>query len=90
MHVALPIGKGNMLMGTDMLESMGQKVVEGNNITLSLSPDSKEEADRLFAALSDGGTVEMPLEDAFWGGYFGSCKDKFGMSWMINYAYPKE
>lgn len=83
MHVALPIG-GNMLMGTDAVESMGQSVKPGNNIHLCLSPDSKTEADRLFKALSAGGTPVMPMADQSWGAYFGMATDKFGISWMIN------
>lgn len=89
MHVALPIGKGNILMATDTLESMGQKLVEGNNYYLSLQVDTKEEADTLYNGLSAGGIIEMQLTDAFWGAYFGMFKDKFGIQWMINYDYPK-
>ncbi|MBS1797926.1 MAG: VOC family protein [Acidobacteria bacterium] len=88
MHVALPLGDGNVLMATDMIESMGQTLKPGNNFSLSLSPDSREEADRLFAGLSDGGKVEMPMADAFWGDYFGMLNDRFGVRWMINYT-PK-
>lgn len=87
MHVALPIGDGNMLMGTDTLESMGQSITMGNNMSISIHPESKEEADRLFNALSKGGEVTMPLDDAFWGAYFGMFTDKFGIQWMINYDY---
>ena len=65
MHVALKVGKENMLMGTDTLKSMNQELIEGNNISLSLHPETKEEADRIFNALSDGGTVEMPMENVF-------------------------
>ena len=85
MHVALPVGDGQTLMGTDALESMGQHVVQGNNISISVHPDSKEEADRLFNALSAGGKVEMPIEDQVWGDYYGSLQDKFGIQWMVNY-----
>jgi PhnB protein len=84
MHIALPVG-GNMLMGTDALESMGHSVTRGTNFHLSLSPDSQEETDRLFHGLSAGGTVVVPLEKMFWGAYFGMCTDKFGISWMVNY-----
>ena len=90
MHVALPIGAGNMLMGTDALESMGHSLIFGNNLSISISTDSKEEADRLFNGLSEGGKVEMPLEDAFWGAYFGMFADKFGVKWMINCDYSKQ
>src|SRR5215510_10221969 len=65
MHVALPIGKGNVLMATDALESMGQKVTFGNNFYITIDPESREEAQRLFNGLSAGGKVEMPMQDAF-------------------------
>ncbi len=86
MHVALPILGGHLLMGTDAPESMGFKLVEGNNVNISLAPDSRTEADRLFAALSAGGNVSMPMADQFWGDYFGSFTDKYGINWMINYS----
>jgi PhnB protein len=63
---------------------MGFTLLEGNNVYINLEPDSRAEADRLFAALSAGGEVEMPLADRFWGDYFGSCADKFGIHWMFN------
>ena len=85
MHIALPIGDGNVLMATDALESMGQKLEDGNNFSLSISAHSKDEADKLFNGLAEGGAVEMPLADAFWGAYFGMLKDKFGIRWMVNY-----
>jgi PhnB protein len=90
MHVALPIGEGNVLMATDTLQSLGQQLVQGNNVYISVDPSSKEEADRLFNALSDGGEVEMPIADQAWGDYYGSFKDKFGVMWMVNYSPPKE
>ena len=83
-NVQLPILGGHLLMGTDAPESMGFKVNQGNNVYICLQPDTREEADALFAALSEGGTVEMPLADQFWGEYFGSFVDKFGIQWMIN------
>jgi|SRR5579871_1949816 len=82
-HVALPMLAGVQLMGTDMLESMGHKLVEGNNLTISLSPDTKEEADRLFKELSDGGKDGVAPHEEFWG-YWGTCKDRFGTRWMFN------
>ena len=85
MHVTLPILGGHLLMGTDVPESMGS-VTMGTNVYISLHPDSREEADRLFAALSDGGTVEMPMADQFWGDYFGSLVDRFGVQWMVIYT----
>jgi PhnB protein len=89
MHIALPIGKGNILMATDAVESMGHKLVEGNNFMLSIGADSEKEADKLFNGLSTGGKVEVPMSKMFWGAYFGMFKDKFGIKWMINYDYPK-
>ena len=83
MHIALPIDGGGMLMATDALESMGQKLNVGNNFYISLSPPTREDADRIFNGLSDGGKVEMPMSDMFWG-YFGSFSDKFGVQWMLN------
>jgi PhnB protein len=85
MHIALPIGNGNTLMATDSLESMGQKLTVGNNFYICLSPESKEEAEKLFNGLSAGGKIEMPLQDMFWGAYYGSFADKFGVQWMVNY-----
>ena len=92
MHIALPIGNGNMLMATDSLESLGQKLNQGNNYYITLSPDTREEADRLFNGLSAGGRVEMPMADMFWGDYFGCFADKFGVQWMITHSnhQPKE
>ena len=83
MHVALPIVGGTELMGTDMLESMGQKLVVGNNTTISLQLDSKDEADKFYTALSEGGSDKAPMRDEFWG-YWGCCLDKFGIRWMFN------
>ena len=83
MHVSLPIGDG-VLMGSDSA-SFGPPLTPGNNFSLSIAPDSKEEADSLIAKLSDGGTVTMPMQDQFWGAYFGTCTDKFGINWMINH-----
>lgn len=85
MHISLPIGKDIVLMGSDIMPSMGQKLVKGNNNYISLHPDSRAEADRLFNELSAGGEIEMPMEDQFWGDYFGSFIDKFGICWMINF-----
>ena len=89
MHIALLIGEDQLLMGTDVLESLGQELVLGNNTHISIQPDSKEEADRLFKGLSAGGAIEMPMADQPWGDYYGSFKDKFGVRWMVNYPYPK-
>jgi PhnB protein len=86
MHIALPILNGHVLMGTDAPESMGFKVTFGNNVYISLHPDTREETRRLFKALSNGGKVEMELQDMFWGDYYGSCSDKYGVQWMFNCA----
>ena len=83
MHVALPILGGTQLMGTDMLESMGHQLIEGNNITISLNPDTKEEADRMYKELSQGGKDGVAPHDEFWG-YWGTCQDQFGIRWMFN------
>jgi PhnB protein len=85
MHISLPIGEGQFLMASDCLTARGHHLIIGNNSYISISPDSRDEATRLFSGLSEGGSVEMPLEDMFWGDYFGSFKDKFGISWMINF-----
>lgn len=84
MHVALPILGGHLLMGTDAPESMGFKVNFGNNVYINLEPDTRAELDRLFAALSAGGKAEMQPQEMFWGDYFASCTDKFGVQWMFN------
>lgn len=84
MHVALPILGGHVLMGTDAPESMGFKVNYGNNVYINLEPDTRAETDRLFAALAAEGKIEMPLQEMFWGDYFGSCADKYGVNWMFN------
>ena len=88
-HVDLPILGDVHIMGTDMLDSMGHKVIVGNNTTINLEPDSKEEVDRLYNALSQGGSDMMPPSDQFWGSYWGVCLDRFGIRWMFNYTYPK-
>jgi PhnB protein len=84
MHITLPILGGHMLMGTDAPESMGFSVKHGNNIYINLEPDTRPETDRLFAALSEGGKIEMKLQEMFWGDYYGSCTDKYGVQWMFN------
>ncbi len=90
MHVALPIGQGNVLMGTDALKSQGHTLTMGNNFSISITPESEEEARTLFNKLSAGGKVESPLQKMFWNAYFGMFKDKFGVQWMVNYEYPKQ
>ena len=87
MHVSLPLANGTVLMATDALESMGHKLIEGNNFSLTLSVDSEKEADEIFAKLSAGGKVEMAMNKTFWNAYFGMFTDKFGIRWMISYDY---
>jgi PhnB protein len=84
MHIELAIIGGHVLMGTDAPESMGFKVNVGNNVHISLEPDTRAETKKLFDALSAGGKVTMNLQDMFWGAYYGSCTDKFGVQWMVN------
>jgi PhnB protein len=84
MHMELPLLGGHVLMGTDAPESMGFKLAQGNNVHINLEPDTRAETERLFKALSEGGTVEMPLQDMFWGAYFASFADRFGIHWMLN------
>lgn len=84
MHIALPIG-GNVLMATDAVGDMCTTLKTGNNISLSVHTDSKEEADKIFNGLSQGGTIKMPMENTFWGSYFGMVDDKFGVQWMVSF-----
>ena len=90
MHIGLQMGKGNYLMATDALESMGHKVTFGSNFYIAIDAESREEADKLFKGLSEGGKIEMPMADQFWGDYFGSLADKFGVRWMVIYSPPKQ
>jgi PhnB protein len=85
MHIALPINKEVMLMGTDALESMGHTVTNGTSISLAITPDSKEDGERIFKALSAGGSVEMPYDKAPWGAWFAMFNDKYGIKWMVNF-----
>lgn len=84
LHVALPILAGHVLMGSDAVEGMCQPFQAGNNVSINLQPDTRADAKRLFDALSEGGRVDMPLADMFWGDYFGSFVDRFGTQWMVN------
>jgi PhnB protein len=86
MHVSLPIGNGAVLMATDSLESMGHKYNPGTNFSICVEPESREEAEKLFIGLAEGGKIGMPLEDAFWGAYFGTLTDRYGIQWMVNYT----
>ena len=85
MHVALPLGKNNVLMGCDVFPSMGHVRSPGNNFHLSVSTESQNEADRIFNGLADGGKVTMPLQKTFWGSYFGMATDKFAVQWMVSF-----
>ncbi len=89
LHIALPIGNGSVLMATDVVGAMSQGFREGNNFHLSIGAASREEADRIFQGLSVGGNASMPMQQTFWGSYFGMLKDKFGIQWMVSYDAPK-
>jgi PhnB protein len=89
MHIGLPLDNRQTLMGSDVPASQREKLVPGNNVTIMIEPDSKEEADRLFNALSKGGKVEMPMAIQPWGDYYGSFEDKFGVRWMIDHEVKK-
>ena len=88
-HIALSLNEHVTLHGTDAIDNMGRKLVVGNNVSILLDAKSKAEAEKLFNKLSVNGMVEMPLQDTFWGAYYGSFKDQFGIYWMINFDYPK-
>jgi len=85
MHIALPIGKHNVLMGSDTPESLGKHNENETRSKISISAESKQEADKLFKGLSEGGQVEMPIADSPWGSYFGMLRDKFGFEWMVDF-----
>lgn len=89
-HICLTTPSGHVLMATDALESMEQKLVFGNNYHVTLHTESEAETEKLYKGLSAGGKVEMPLNKTFWGAYCGMCRDKFGVQWMITYTYPKK
>jgi len=84
MHIALPIGR-NILMANDVPEFMGQVNENENRSKISVSAESREEADKLFNGLSAGGNIELPIEDSPWGSYFGMFRDKFGIEWMVDF-----
>lgn len=85
MHIALPIGKCSVLMGSDTPEFLGRHNENENRSKISVRADSKEEADQIFNGLSAGGTVEMPIAESPWGSYFGMFRDKYGIEWMIDF-----
>lgn len=85
MHVGLDLPGGGRIMASDTMEGMGPPHVAGTNVSISVHPTSRADADRFFAALSEGGTIGMPLADQFWGDYYGHLTDRFGIQWMVNY-----
>ncbi len=89
MHMALRTDHGMLLMATDALESMGHRLTQGNNFHLSLTTETREEADQLFQGLAPGGTVSLPMQEMNWGDYFGMLTDKFGVQWMVSYPMPQ-
>ena len=89
MHITLPISEETILMGSDTMAGVHEHKV-GNNISLSINTNSREEAERVFHGLSEDGNVTMPLSDTFWGAYFGMWTDKFGINWMVNYDDPSK
>jgi PhnB protein len=89
MHIELPILGGHVLMGTDVVASMGYDLRTGNNVQITLEPDTRSDADRLHAALFAGGSHVMGMMEQFWGDYWGSCTDRFGIGWMINCTAPR-
>ncbi len=90
MHVFLPISQETSLFGSDTGGEWGPAFRQGNNFSISISTDRKEEADRLFNGLSAGGVVSMPMADTFWGDYFGTFADKFGINWLVGFTNPQE
>lgn len=84
MHIALPIGK-NVLMGNDVPDFLGRVNENENRSKIAIGAESKEEADKLFNGLSEGGQVEMPISDSPWGSYFGMFRDKYGIEWMVDF-----
>lgn len=84
MHTAIALPSGATIMASDTLPGMGPERVVGTHATISLHPSSREEADRVFASLSEGGAVTVPLADTFWGAYYGALTDRYGVQWMLN------
>jgi PhnB protein len=89
MHIALPIGKKSMLMGSDTPEFMGKHNENETRSKISITAESKEEADNLFNDLSAAGNIEMPIADSPWGSYFGMFRDKYGIEWMVSFEQQK-
>ncbi|MEE9361589.1 MAG: VOC family protein [Cellulophaga sp.] len=86
MHVALPISKETILMGADMIDSHNQTTEAKSNFSLYINTENKNEATRLFNALSEEGDIIVPIAEQFWGSYYGLCIDIFGISWKISYS----
>ncbi len=89
MHVSLPISKETILMGSDTSEAFGEDIIQGNNFSLSVNTDTVEEVDQIFNALSQGGKVKMPASKTFWGAYFGTLTDRYGINWMVSCELPE-
>ena len=85
MHIGLPVSKQTMIMGSDTGGPWAASFKQGNNFSICISPDTRDEADRIYAGLSKDGQQTMPLSDTFWGDYFGMLTDKFGINWMVSY-----
>jgi len=86
MNISLKVSDQVTIMGSDIAPSMGHTLTNGNHIYVALAPDSKEEGERIFQGLSEGGDIEMSYEKTFWGAYFGSFVDRYGIGWMVNYT----
>lgn len=89
MHIVLPLGDKTVLMGSDCDDGWCPEVVPGNNVSLSINAESKEQADRLFESLCSEGKITVQIGDVFWGSYYGMCTDKYGVTWIVNYAKPE-
>lgn len=90
MHISLPISEGTILYGCDTGGAWASNFTKGNNFSISIDADSREEADQLFASLSEAGSVLMPMKNTFWGSYFGMLTDQFGIQWMLSFDTVKE
>lgn len=88
-HIALPLGPHNLIMATDVVDSWGRPYTRGNHSYISLEVESAAEGKRIFEALSQGGTVEMPLQTTEWAERYGCCSDRFGVQWMVNFTGGK-
>lgn len=86
LHVALPVGQGTILMGSDSGDEWNPTVTSGNNVSVSVTADSKEDADKIFEALASDGKIIMQIGDVFWGSYYGICTDRYGINWMVSFS----